>query len=390
MTDHSDLHVLVISTWYPQGKDALIGIYHKQFCESLAQNGIKVNMLHVDRQAISLIGRYPFMKKEYSRQENGYTTYFQRMLNLSRVSFDLQMRNYVKALEKLYRRYEKLHGKPHILHAQVTTPAGYAACVLGKKIGVPVVITEHASYFERFFSGQEGKYGRFAASAAARITCVSGYMKDIYAEKHGISAQVLPNIVDCSAFAGPKQPGDGVLRFTTVSALRPQKQIDLAARALKLLRDTNALPPFRYTVVGDGDQKQRYMQAVEEMGMQDCVEFVGRKSREEIARILSSTDILLIASTVETFGIPAVEALAAGVPVVSTKCRGPEGFLTADCSELCDPEDAESMAQAILRMYERLGELDEGGIRAVATQFDGPSVAAQAAAIYRQVLSGEK
>ena len=156
--ENTNMHVLVVATWYPGGWDKLLGIYHKQFCKALAENGVKVNMLYVDRQAISSLPRYPFMQKYCALPEDGgYTTYCQKMLNASRISFDLQMRLYTKKLDALYRKYEAIHGKPDVLHAQVTVPAGYAACMVGKKYGIPVVITEHASYFERFFRGKEGK-----------------------------------------------------------------------------------------------------------------------------------------------------------------------------------------------------------------------------------------
>lgn len=387
MEKKSALHVLVIATWYPNGKDKLIGIYHKHFCQALSQQGVKVNMLHVDRQAISMLPKYPFMKKTGVEDCDGYSVYFQKMLNLSRISFDLQINSYVKHLKKLYRRYESIHGKPDVIHAQVTVPAGYAACKLGKEIGVPVVITEHSSYFERFMTGKEGRYASYALENSAMITCVGKYMQDIYAEKYGIDAKLLPNIVNCAAYNGDKRRDlVGKLHFVTVSALRDGKRIEFAADALRRLRENDSIGAFDYTVVGDGYWADRYKSAVAEMGMDDCVIFAGRKSTEQIAEILSRSDVLLIPSDVETFCIPAVEALAAGVPVVSTRCGGPEGYLNADCAELCDVEDSQSMADAILRLYARLDSLDVNKIRQVAGQFDGEVIANKAISIYESVI----
>lgn len=381
------LHVLVIATWYPQDRDKLIGIYHKQYCEALANVGVKVNMLHIDRQAITTLPSYLLKKKRYEIKENGYTTYFRRMINRRRISNHMQLKAYTRCLRKLYREYEAIHGKPDILHAQVTVPAGYAACRLGEEIGVPVIITEHATYFERFFNSWCTSYAIEASQKAAMVTCVGQYMKTIYMDRYGIKAEILPNIVDCAVFGGPKKPhNDGKLHIISVCALREGKNIDHAVAALRILRDEKRIPDFEYTVVGDGYLRDTYWSAVEDNKMTDCVRFVGQKNREEIAQFLAQSDMLIMPTYIETFGIPAVEAAAAGVPVVCTRCGGPEGFLNADSAEFCTPCDVPSIADAIERMVHRLPNMDEAAIRNVAKQFDAAAVADLAISYYREIV----
>ena len=381
------LHVLVIATWYPHGGDKLIGIYHKQFCKALAEAGVKVNMLHVDARPISEAPTYPFRKKQFRVEEEGYSTWFQLMLNRRRLSEKLQQEAYVKTLRKLYKAYEAENGKPDILHAQVMIPAGHAACVLGKELGIPVVITEHASYFKRFFTGWHIPYMKYVAENAAKITCVGKHMVEYLQKEQNISSQVLPNIVELSMFNRPRaEKTDKTLRFVSVCALRHGKNIRRGLQALAKLRAEGKLTDFHYTVVGTGYLLDGYVENAKELGLTDAVSFVGQKTHEEIAQILTRSDIMLVTSNTETFCIPAIEATAAGVPVVSTKCGGPEGFLTPDAAELCEVDDPDSLADGIWRMVQRLPSLEEEKVRAVARPFDSAAVAQQAISYYEEVL----
>lgn len=256
MQKNSPLHVLVIPTWYPNGEDKLIGVYHKLFCTALAEYGVKANMLYVDRQGLSSLPKYPTMQKLYEESNTGYVTYCRRMLDISKFSADAQLSAYCRTVEKLYKAYVKQHGKPGILHAHVTVPAGYAAAKLGEKYHIPVVITEHSSYFERFFEGSTAKYGLYAARHSV-MTCVSGYMTNILKEKHNIPAEVLPNIVNTKAFCGAKKPKDPAhFRLTTVSALRPGKCVEDALQALKLLREQYPEKSFCIRLSATGRRKR--------------------------------------------------------------------------------------------------------------------------------------
>ena len=100
------MNILEIPSWYPNGTDKLMGIYHKEFCEALSKcKDIDVNMLYIDRQRLNAPLKYITMKKEEVIQENGYQVYIQKMLDVHKISFDLQMKSYVRALDKAFQNY---------------------------------------------------------------------------------------------------------------------------------------------------------------------------------------------------------------------------------------------------------------------------------------------
>ena len=108
-----------------------------------------------------------------------------------------------------------------------------------------------------------------------------------------------------------------------------------------------------YTIVGDGQEEAFYKKTASALGLNDIVSFVGRKTESEIAEILSQTDALLMASDIETFGIPAVEALAAGVPVISTDVGLiPEAFGPKQMQYVLRERSAKCLADAIRRLVE--------------------------------------
>ena len=170
------MKVLVVPTWYPSGEDKLMGNYHKEFTEALNENGIEANMLFIDRQRSSKPFKYLLMKKKIIEQEKNYKVYKYRILNYSFVNFEFALKKYVRKTEKALKDYISKNGKPDIIHAHVTIPAGYACAIAGKKLGIPVVVTEHCSSYENFFKDSLEKYGKYVLENTCYST-VSGYMQ---------------------------------------------------------------------------------------------------------------------------------------------------------------------------------------------------------------------
>lgn len=378
------MNILVIPSWYPNGQDMLMGVYHKEFCEALAKRkNIKVNMLFIERERLSNPLKYIFMKKSYVIKESGYQTFVKRMLNVERISFNWQMKRYAKALEKAFQKYLKNNPKPDVLHAEVTIPAGYAACLLGKKYNVPVVVTEHASYYKDFFQGKNKKYTEFVLKNAY-FTAVSKYMlADLpsYVKRK----KVIPNLVDTECFKLERKPIKG-LRIAKVCAFRKGKRIEDLLSALRIIIDEYKIKDVHLTIVGDGYLKEFYQNKCHELNLDSYVDFVGRKSKLEIAQILNENNVFVITSTNETFCIPGIEALASGMPVVSTKCFGPEEYIDEESGKLVSVGNIKEIAEAIAYVYQNLDHYKVNNLRAIADRYSAKNVTDLAIKVYQELL----
>lgn len=379
------MKVLVIPSWYPNGTDKLMGIYHKEYCEALAnRSNIKVDMLYIDRQRLNAPIKYISMKKKETIKEKNYNVYITKMLDVHKISDDLQLKKYSKTLEKAFLEYIKENGKPDILHAQVTIPAGYATCMIGEKYHIPVVITEHASYFNRFFEGKNKKYTDYCLKHA-HFTAVSNYMaKEM--NKYTKKCTVLPNLVDTEIFIKNKQDKEiKGLKLIQVSGLRQGKRFDDTMKALKQIIENEKIDAS-LTIVGDGFLEAYYKNKCHELGIDKYVKFVGRKTKEEIANILPEHNVFVISSDKETFAIPGIEALASGLPVVSTKCLGPEEYIDEKCGKLVPVGDSKAMAEAILEVYHNLDKYDKKYMESVASKYSSKNVTDIALKIYKELL----
>ena len=378
------MRVLVIPSWYPTGEDKLMGIYHKEYCAALAkEQNIQVNMLYIDRQPLSKPFNYLFIKKKNIDFENNYSVYKYCTLDYNSINPILALKLYTKKLERAFKDYLKNNPFPDVIHAQVTLPAGYAACILGKKYNSPVVVTEHASGFMKFFEGSNKEYGEYVLNNSY-YTTVSNMMKNKIVEM-GYKCDVIPNLVETDIFHNKHYKRGKTLNLVAVSAFRKGKRIDDIIKALNIivLKHTKNI---HLNIVGDGYLMDRYKNLVSELNLQDYVTFYGRKTKHEIAQILSQNDIFVVASLFETFCIPGVEALASGIPVVSTKCFGPEEYIDSACGELCEVDNPQSLADTIMRVAKKLDKYDSKYLRNKAEQFSPKNVCLHAIDIYNEVI----
>ena len=112
------------------------------------------------------------------------------------------------------------------------------------------------------------------------------------------------------------------------------------------------------TIMGDGSQLNTLKGMANELGVADKITFYGRYKRNEFAEKLKESDAFVLVSRDETFGIVYVEAMAAGLPVIASRCGGPEDFVNEDNGLLVDIEDIDGLAVAMQTMIDTIGNYD--------------------------------
>lgn len=254
-------------------------------------------------------------------------------------------------------KLDVLHVHYAIPHAASAYLARQVLAASGDGARVAVVTTLHGT--DVTLVGSEPSFAdiiAFSIDQSDGVTAVSNALRRRTMETFKTKADIrtIYNFIDPEDYRQVLEPGcrrclagreEAVV--THISNFRPVKRVDLVVRLfVAACRDL----PVRLALIGDGPDVRKARREASRLGMGDRVVFLGRQERVE--ELLASSDAFLLPSLEESFGLAALEAMAAGVPVVATRVGGlPEvvgeegegGFLYAT-------DDFEGMAAGLRRL----------------------------------------
>lgn len=213
---------------------------------------------------------------------------------------------------------------------------------------VPAIVNYRGGGAEAFFSRAPRHVQRALAGAALRVT-PSAFLERVFA-RFGMSVAVIPNIVDLSRFSPrPARAFADAPHVIVTRNLEPIYDIGTALRAFGQIR--RAFPNARLTVAGTGPERAAMVTLAAQLGLADAVSFPGRIDNAEIAALYRSADCMLNPSTVDNMPISILEALASGVPVVSTDAGGiPDLVEDGVSARLVPVGAAQAMADAAVAL----------------------------------------
>ena len=242
-----------------------------------------------------------------------------------------------------------------LLHVHYAIPHAYAAYMAKKMlidegIQIPIVTTLHGT--DITLVGSHPFYRpavAFSINHSDRITAVSESLRQDTLRLFDIKTniEVVPNFVDIKKIESIGKPCQRSLLakkeekiITHISNFRPLKRImDVISIFERLYPEI----PCKLMMVGEGPEKVKAIECVEKAGLEDKILFLGNSN--EIDKILCYSDLFLLPSEKESFGLSALEAMAHGVPVISSNTGGlPEVNKEGYSGYLSDIGDLDSMA----------------------------------------------
>ena len=247
------------------------------------------------------------------------------------------------------------------LHLHYAIPHAYAAYMAKKMlidmgIQIPIVTTLHGT--DITLVGSHPFYRpavTFSINHSDRVTAVSESLKEDTLRLFEIrkNIQVIPNFIDIDKIKSKGKPCERSLLaskeekiLSHISNFRPLKRIlDVIAIFEGVLPKVKS----KLMMVGEGPEKQKAVQYVKEKGLEGKVLFLGNSN--EIEKILCYSDLFLLPSEKESFGLSALEAMAHGVPVISSNAGGiSEVNIHGETGYLSEIGDIQDMTKNALKL----------------------------------------
>lgn len=285
-----------------------------------------------------------------------------------------------------------------ILHVHYAIPhayAGYMAKQMLKREGIelPMITTLHGTDITLVGSHPNYKEAvTFSINESDGVTAVSESLKRDTLRLFNIDREidVIPNFISLKKHTEPKECKRSVMArpderiITHISNFRKVKRVEDVVRVFAKIQEKI---PAKLIMVGDGPDREIADQLCKNLGIKKRVLFLGNTS--DIEQILCFSDLFLLPSMSESFGLSALEAMVAGVPVVSSNAGGiPEVNEEGVSGFLCEVGDIDTMAARALYILEdeaRLKKFKKGALE-VAKRFDEEKIVPMYEALYFDVI----
>jgi glycosyltransferase involved in cell wall biosynthesis len=215
--------------------------------------------------------------------------------------------------------------------------------------GVPIVVNYRGGEAEKFLTKSANKI-QWSLSQASALAVPSGFLEEVFG-RFGIKATVVPNIINLERFHNPNPNRSKRRHILVARNLEPIYDNETAIRAFALVHAS--YPDTTLTIAGSGPEASALQTLANDLSVSSAVKFTGRLEPQAMADLYREVDIAINPSLVDNMPNSVLEALASGVPVVSTNVGGVPYVVCDNVTALLIPaRSPEVMAAALMRLLD--------------------------------------
>ena len=363
-------HIIFLARWYPHRYDPMFGLFVQRHAEAAALfNDITVIYCQQTSRDVSTT---PINNKQevVDASNNNYEIVrtLENNVDTIRVYYK-KPKNKIQSLLRFYRanmKALKLCKPADMIHVHVLTRLGIIAWIQKLLHKTPFIITEHWS---RYLPGND--FSGFLRKSACKLAVRNAEVVTTVTENlatamrnHGLKNDnyvVLPNVVNLDMFH-ISEKNNTPCKIIHISCFEDKsKNISGLLESLKIIDDKGI--DFQCTLIGEGMDLELMKEKAKNLQLINKVSFTGLMEGQKLADELSSGDFLVLSSNYENMPVVILEALASGLPVVSTNVGGIKEMIDDTKGILVEPKNKEALAEAMIKMIETHKNYDANYLR---------------------------
>ena len=379
------MKVLFLTPWYPHRYDAMSGLFVRKHAQAIARQGVEVSVM-------CQLVTDKVEQDEIVEEEIGSVKEVVLYTNKSGFFAELQ------GIKKLWQYWHERYGMPDVVHLNVLTKQGLLASWLNWKYGVPYVVMEHWSGYlpenGDYRGAMRKRMSEMILQKAKAVMPVSvrlmNAMKQCGLEHN--NWQVVPNVIDDFFYSRDAihcvSKNEGKFRFLHVSCFdnRAKNTLGIVEAVERLSRQRN---DFEMIMVGTGQDIffTRCLADNYKLESRGFIKFIGEQRPQQVKEWMDASDCFVLFSNYETAAVVLEEAVACGLPIISTPV-GIAEELQVRGVEILPVGDVDKLVEAMSAMIDNVDKFDKEKIKAKATQYSFDKVGSQLVKIYKRVIRG--
>ena len=369
----SKKNILHLAKWYPNNEEPLLGIFVRKHIHSVQS--------HYNHKVISI-----YQTQNISANIQRVESKFE---NINEVVYYYK-KGRLNKLQVFFRLWQEISKSDfNLIHAHVMGWTSTVASIFSNRKSIPFIVTEHWTGYRKGIYRKLNFISkltrRLTAKNASQLLVVSKFLKQDMIDCHiDANYTIMPNVVD--GYSTQSQTKNKEFSFVFVGDLdQEHKNVSGIIKGFHKLN--HLIGNTQLDIIGSGKNYDEYVALVEVLGMNSQINFHGSKENTEVFNILQRSHVLILNSYFETFSIICAEALLCGIPVIATRCGGPESFLNDSTGILIDIGNNDQLTEAMVSIINNYESYSSEKLIQVAEQFSIKTIGDQLNEEYNRIMN---